>query len=157
MLTAAASYKLISDNMTRSLKQAADAPDVKRATAYYLKNIVNVKSIDDFLGNDQVYRYAMKAFGLGDMAYAKAFMRKVLEEGVDSSTSFANTLSDKRYRDFAAAFDFKQYGSTTTAFDRTQQGTVDKYDQQLLEEQAGSKDDGVRLALYFARKAPDRG
>ncbi len=154
MLTAAASYKVISDNLTRSLKQVADAPAVKRATDYYLKNIGNVKSIDDFLGNDRLYRYAMKAFGLDDMAYAKAFMRKVLEEGVDASDSFANTLSDKRYQDFATAFNFKRYGTTTTAFDRTQQGTVDQYDRQLLEEQAGANDDGVRLALYFARKAP---
>ena len=89
------------------------------------------------------------------MAYAKAFMRKVLEEGVDDPDSFANKLTDKRYRNLPSRFNFKRYGETTTAFDRTQQGTVDKYDRQTLEEQAGAKDDGVRLALYFARKAPD--
>jgi hypothetical protein len=154
VVTATASYKFITDNLPRALKQASSKPEVVRDTAYYLANIPKVKSIDDFLGNDKLYRYAMKAYGLDDMAYAKAFMRKVLEEGVDVAGSFANKLSDKRYRDFATAFNFKAYGSATVAFDRTQQGTVALYDRQLLEEKAGSEDEGVRLALYFARKAP---
>jgi hypothetical protein len=152
--TAATSFKLITDNLPRALKQVADKPDVARQTAYYLANITKVKSVDDFLGNDRLYRYAMKAFGLEDMTYAKAFMRKVLEEGVDDPKSFANSLTDKRYRDFATAFNFKAYGPTTTVFDRTQKGTVDQYTRQLLEEKAGTEDEGVRLALYFQRKAP---
>ena len=153
--TAAASYKFISENMPRALKQVTDRPDVARDTDYYLANIGKVTSIDDFIGNDRLYNFAMKAFGLSDMSYAKAFMRKVLEEGIDSPDSFANKLSDKRYLEFATAFNFKAHGSATTAFDRTQQGTVDKYDRQLLEEKVGADDEGVRLALYFARKAPE--
>ncbi len=38
---------------------------------------------------------------------------------------------------------------------RAQKGVVDKYLQVQLEEQAGSSNEGVRLALYFRRKAPD--
>jgi len=50
----------------------------------------------------------MKAFGLEDMTFAKAFMRKVLTEGVATAT-FANRLSDKRYADFAG-FNFAALG-----------------------------------------------
>lgn len=154
MLTATANYRIISENLPRSIDRVADKPDVSRQTEYYLKNIGKAKSVDDFLGNDRLYRYAMKAFGLDDMSYAKAFMRKVLEEGVDKSDSFANSLADHRYREFAEAFNFARYGATTTAFDRTQQGTVDKFYRQTLEEDVGAEDEGVRLALYFERKAP---
>ena len=154
MVTAASSYKLIADNLPRSLKQVAERPDVVRQTEYYLANVTKIKSVDDFLANDRVYQYAMKAFGLQDMTYAKAFMRKVLDEGIDSESSFANSLSDKRYRDFAEAFNFKRHGALTTVFTQTQTGTVDKFDRQLLEETAGASDEGVRLALYFQRKAP---
>jgi hypothetical protein len=94
----------------------------------------------------------MKAHGLGDMTYAKAFMEKVLEEGVDA-ISFANSLSDKRYAEFAKTFNFKAFGEATTSFTKTQQGVVDKYLRQTLEEQAGDENQGVRLALYFQRKA----
>jgi hypothetical protein len=154
VLTAAANFRIINENLDRTLKTAAARPDVARETAYYLANITKVKSVDDFMANDRLYRYAMKANGLDDMIYAKAFMRKVLKEGIDKSDSFANTLTDKRYRDFVETFNFARNGAATTAFDRTQQGTVDQYNRQIVEEQAGATDEGVRLALYFERKAP---
>ncbi len=155
MLTATANFRLITENLPRSLQTTAARPDVERQTEYYLANISEVKSAEEFIANDRLFRYAMKAHGLEEMTYAKAFMRKVLDEGIDNPDSFANTLVDKRYRDFAESFNFKRYGETATAFDRTQKGTVDKFYRQTLEEQAGSQDEGVRLALYFARKAPE--
>lgn len=155
MLTATASFKIISQSLDRSLKTTADKPDVKRQSDYYLAHIRDAKSIDDFLSNNRLFSYAMKAYGLQDMTFAKAFMRKVLEGGVDDPKSFANSLTDKRYREFATAFNFKRYGATATAFERAQQGTVDLYVRQTLEEQVGADDEGVRLALYFQRKAPE--
>lgn len=153
MQTTLATYGTIASNMTRSLSTTAAKPQVAREAAYYLANIGNVKSIDDFLANKRLFSFAMKAFGLQDMTYAKAFMRKVLTEGTDKTDSFANTLSDKRYQQFAEAFNFVRYGATTTIFDRTRQGTVDAYVRQTLEEDAGAQNEGVRLALYFNRKA----
>lgn len=65
-----------------------------------------MKTVDEFLKNDRLYQYAMKAYGLEDMIYAEAFMKKVLESNPTDANSFANKLTDKRYRDFAAAFSF---------------------------------------------------
>lgn len=153
MLTTFASLGNITANMTRTLDATAAKPQVARESAYYLAHIRDVKSIDDFMNDDKIFSFAMKAWGLEDMTYAKAFMRKVLTEGTDSQDSFANSLSDPRYRDFANAFDFKTFGSATTAFDKAQQGTVDQYVRQTMEEDAGAQNEGVRLALYFQRKA----
>jgi hypothetical protein len=153
VLTTTALYRALATDIPKSLDRAAAAPQVKRDSAYYLANITKVKSIDDFLANDRLFSFAMKAFGLSDMTYAKAFMRKALEGGIDADDSFANQLSDKRYRDFVAAFNFKRYGEVTTTFTRTQQGTVDNYVRQTMEENAGAQNEGVRLALYFQRKA----
>lgn len=153
MLTTLANYRLVSTNIDRTLESTAEKPLVARDTEYYLANIENVKSIDDFFADDRLYRYAMKAWGLEDMTYAKAFMRKVLTEGVDDNKAFANTLSDSRYKEFAKAFNFKLYGDTTTQWSSAKQDTVDGYMRQTLEEDAGSQNEGVRLALYFERKA----
>ena len=153
MLNTYTSYDLITRDMTRSIDQVAKQPSVKRESDYYLANIENIKSIKDFLGNDRIFKYAMKAFGLEDMDYAKAFMKKVLTEGIDTTDAFANKLTDQRYREFAATFNFARYGETTTIFSRTQQGTVDKYLRQTLEQNAGDQNEGVQLALYFRRKA----
>lgn len=153
MLTTSLAFRLISTDIDRSMARTADKPNVERNSAYYLENIGNVRSVDDLFDDERLYTYAMKAFGLSDMTYAKAFMRKVLEEGVDDRSSLANKLSDGRYREFAQAFNFSRYGSATTSFERTQQGTVDRYVRQTLEEDAGQQNEGVRLALYFQRKA----
>jgi len=153
VLTTLANYRLFSSNLDRQLTTTSQKPQVARESEYYLANISKAKSIDDFLADDRLFNYAMKAFGLSDMSYAKAFMRKVLEEGIDSSNTFANKLSDSRYKEFAATFNFARFGTVTTIMTDAQQGTVDRYTRQTMEEDAGSQNEGVRLALYFERKA----
>lgn len=153
MLSTIADYQRISKDMNRSLSIVAKKPDVSRETAYYLANIGKVTSIDDFLKDYRLFSYAMKAHGLGDMVYAKGLMRKVLTEGTLNNDSFANKLSDPRYREFANAFNFALLGSRATQTGAAQTGTVQHYVQQVMEEDAGGQNEGVRLALYFARKA----
>jgi hypothetical protein len=149
------SYRQIAANLDRSLATVARRPEVARESAYYLAHIREVKSADEFIKNGRLFSFAMKAFGLKDMIYGKAFMRKVLNEGIDGKSSFALQLADPRFKEFAEAFNFARYGVTATAFTRAQQGTVDSYVRVELETEAGITDEGVRLALYFQRKAPE--
>lgn len=155
MLSTAASYNLITKNLARTTETTAKRADVAREVDYYLKNIEKVKSIDDFMKDARLYKFAMKAYGLEDMAYAKAFMRKILTEGIESKNSFANKLTDSRYKEFATTFNFASFGDTTTLFSEAKQGTVDKYLRQTIESDAGASNEGVRLALYMQRKAPE--
>ncbi|MAY62212.1 MAG: flagellar biosynthesis protein FlgF [Rhizobiales bacterium] len=155
MTTTYTNYQLISRDIDRSIERISQQPQVQRETEYYLSRIGDIKSIDDFMADDRIYNYAMKAFGLEDMSYAKAFMRKVLTEGIDNDNAFANQLADGKYKAFAEAFNFNRYGETATVFTRAQQGAVDMYLRQTLEEEAGSDDTGVRLALFFERNASD--
>lgn len=153
MVTTNTSYRLISENLSRSLNSTAEKPEVAREVENYLENIGDVKSVDDFINNDRIYRFALTAFGLQDQIFAKAFIRKVLTEGVTDPNSFANRLADGRFRELARTFNFAGLGETTTLLDRTRQGTVDRYIRQTLEQDAGEQNEGVRLALYFERNA----
>ncbi|MBW7972166.1 DUF1217 domain-containing protein [Bradyrhizobium sp. BR 10289] len=153
MLSTIADYTRLTKDMSKSMTQVATEPDVSRETDYFLSHIGNVKTIDDFLGDYRLYSYAMKAYGLSDMTYAKAFMRKVLTEGVSDSNSFANKLSDTRYRQFATAFNFAALGDQATSTTAATTGTATQYVTQTMEEQAGDQNEGLRLALYFTRKA----
>jgi len=155
MLSTIATYKMISGNLTRSLESTSKQPQIAREAEYYLSKIGKVKTIDDFLADRRAFSFAMRAYGLDDMIDAKAFMRKVLTEGVDDPQAFANKLADGRYREFASAFNFKRYGEATTVFERTRQGTVDRFVRLSLESQVGATSEGARLALYFQRKAPE--
>ena len=153
MLSTYTSYQLIAKDIGKSLDRVEAEPMVQRETEYYLENIEKVKSIDQLMKDDRLFRYAMKAHGLKDMTYARAFMVKAMKEGLDDPESFANKLTDKRYAEFVETFNFARHGDTATIFTRARQGTVDKFLRQTLEENAGQQNEGVRLALYFERKA----
>ena len=123
MLSTLASFNLVNNNLQATLKRTAADPVVTRDAQYYKDNIGKVTSVDDFLDNYQLFSYAMKAYGLEDMTYAKAFMKKVMESDLSDSNSFANQLTDSRYKQFAEAFNFNTDGSVkTTTFD-AQSGT----------------------------------
>ena len=143
------SYKLLTSNPDRTSSQVASQPVAAREIAYFKANIGSVKTIDDLLKNQRLYTFAMNAFGLGDMVYAKAFMKKALQEGTDSAHSFAMKLADPRFRNFVNTFNFKLLGTATTSSNQVTQGTVTNYIENQIEQQAGSQSDGLRLALYF--------
>ncbi|PTM40667.1 DUF1217 domain-containing protein [Bosea sp. 124] len=153
MTTTMVAFQAATRNLPKSLERAAAKPQTANETEYYLKHISEIKSIDDFMSNDRLYRYAMKAMGLEEMTYAKGLIRKVLAEGIDGSKTFANKLSDPRYKELATTFNFARYGSATTSFDRTQKPLTERYVRQAFEEEQGSQNENVRLALYFERKA----
>ncbi|MER2537538.1 MAG: DUF1217 domain-containing protein [Rhizobiaceae bacterium] len=121
------SYRLITRDIGRSLERVEREPMVDRETKYYLDNISKVRTIEDFVKDDRLFRYAMKAHGLGDMAYAKAFMVKAMKEGVADPDSFANKLQDKRYAEFVTTYNFEKYGERATTYSRAVNDTPQNF------------------------------
>ena len=66
MITTMTAYQMVTRNLTQSLERTAAKPTVANETAYFEKNIGKVKSLDDFMKDDRLYRYAVEAYGLGD-------------------------------------------------------------------------------------------
>lgn len=87
------SYSYITRNLKQSLTRVEQQQDVAREAAYYKAHIGKVKSVDDFMKDYRLYHYATKAYGLEDMAYAKAFMKKVLESDLSDATALSTSWS----------------------------------------------------------------
>lgn len=107
-------YKIYANNLSTSLQNVAAEPTNANAQKYYLANIGKVTSVSQFVNNYQLLTYATSAYGLSDMGYAPAFMKKVLESNLSDSHSFANSLSDPRYVAFAKAYQFTTSGGVTS-------------------------------------------
>ncbi|MCB4804350.1 DUF1217 domain-containing protein [Methylobacterium brachiatum] len=121
-------YQLISKNISKALDRKSKEYDVKKEVQYFKDNIGKVKTVDEFLRNTRLYTFAMKAFGLDDMIYAKGFMKNVLVGEPDSNGRvLVDRLQDSRYRDFAAAFNFKAYGQKPTSSDPELQAMIDAF------------------------------
>lgn len=106
MVSTFLSYDLVVRDMKASLDRTASDAQTAREASYYKENIGKVTSVEEFIDDYRLYSYAMKAHGLEDMIYAKAFMKKVLESDLTDENSYANKLSDDRYRNFATAYQF---------------------------------------------------
>lgn len=106
MVSTYLSYSLVNKDMKAALNRVGSDNLVQRQTQYFKDNIGKVNSVEEFLDDYQLYSFAMKAYGLEEMTYAKAFMKKVLESDLSDDKSFANQLTDERYKNFAAAFQF---------------------------------------------------
>lgn len=148
-------YKLFAADTERALDRIQSKPQVAREVEYYKENITSIKSIDALIDDDRIFATVMEAYGLEEMTYAKGFVRKLLEGGVDDDDSMANRLTDPRYQELAEDFNFVRNGEATTAFSKVTVGVIDKFYQQNLEVEAGDQNAGVRLAMYFQRKAED--
>jgi hypothetical protein len=144
---------MISNNLAQTKARIEKDPMVKRETDYFTANIKNVKNIDEFLKDDRLYKYAMKAFGLEDMIFGKGLIKKMLQEGVTNPLSMANKMTNPLYKEFAKAFDFKSKGEATTWEPKLATDTVTRYVQMELERKEGEQNQGVQLAMYFKRKA----
>lgn len=132
MVSTYLTFDLVNRDLQKSLKQVANQTMVANDTKYYQENIGNIKTVDEFLDNYRLYSYAMTAYGLEEMIYAKAFMKQVLESDLSDDNSFANRLTDDRYKNFAAAFNFGSSGAVAVAQSDGQMDELfDTYDQTI--------------------------
>ena len=115
MLSTYTSYNLLTKDLLTSLNRISQQTINAREAEYYKENIGKVGSIDEFLDDYRLYNYAMKAYRLEDMAYAKAFMRKVLESDLTDENSFVNLLTDTKYRTFARSLGDGREAPTSTS------------------------------------------
>ena len=152
-MDALTTYRLYAADPVRALDRVKQQPDIAREVEYYRENIGSVTSAEDLVNDSRLFNFVMRAYGLEDLSYAKALIRKVLEEGIDDPEALANQLTDQRYNELASDFNFARFGETAVVFERVQTGVIDRYYSQSLEIQAGGQNDGARLAMYFERKA----
>jgi len=150
-----ATYLQISNNLPKRQKLTAAQPDVKQATAYYEANIGSVKTPADLVNNYRLFSYVLNAYGLGDQVYAKALFQKVLQQGTSSTNDLAYTLNNPKILALAKTFNFAANGASTTSSTAVKTDVVNNYVEQTLETNQGQSDQGVQLALYFQRNAPN--
>ncbi len=103
-------YRTYATDLPKTLARISAQSEVSNAAKYYQANIGKVKTVDEFLKDSRLFTYAMTAYGLSDMAYAKAFMKKVLTSDLSDPKSFVNKLTDTRFAEFAKAFQFSPDG-----------------------------------------------
>ncbi|MBB4003276.1 DUF1217 domain-containing protein [Aurantimonas endophytica] len=139
---------------------AAAVEKAKAETEAYRSALASVVSVKDFVTNKTITDYALKAYGLEAEKLSEKDLVAILTSDLADPKSFVNASGDKRMIEFAAAYAFTPDGridrdgrdvQTAKNFLSTQ----DFFLRQAMEEEAGSDNEAVRLALYFRRMGPE--
>jgi hypothetical protein len=129
-------------------------PMIAREIEYVKENIGKVETLDELLDDYRLTKVTLSAFGLEDQQYARAMIRKVIEEGTGNSKDFANQLVDTRYREMSEFIRYDYERLDRLKDPEWVNQLVDKFVQNEFEKDVGAADESLRLAMYFERKAP---
>ncbi len=100
-------------NRTLDKQQAAHAGSapMKRATDHFRANIARAGTAEALVTDRRLLEVALGAFGLEEDINARAFIRKILEEGTTRRDALSSRLADKRYAKLALAFGYGDLGA----------------------------------------------
>ena len=139
-------------------KEAAKTA-AEKESKYYQDKIATISTRKEFLADRRLVDVALVAKGIDPSKVTDDYIKKIFESDLDDPKSFARTEKDYRFAELAASFNFNKNGDVIrTASDQIQtsgeiMSTMNLYLRQTIESNEGEENAGVRLALYFERKA----
>lgn len=150
-LSGAAGWAMLKRTMAAQTAAMQATPEMTRDTDYFRANIAKVTTADQLVGDRRLLKIALGAFGLEGDIGNKAFVKKVLTDGITSGAALANRLADKRYLQMANAFRFDQTvpATQTAGFAAT---ILAAYKARTFETAVGTQDENLRLALNAQRE-----
>lgn len=140
-------------------QQAAVRAQATKDATDYQEAIAGIDSVSDLLANRPMVDFILLAKGLDPRKVSDDFLKKIFASDLNDKKSFVNAQSDPRFAEIVASFNFDSKGNVARLAMMGPQKrdqfreTQANYLQQSLEQQQGDTDPGVRLALYFQRKA----
>jgi hypothetical protein len=141
------------------LTEATDAADEE--ITYFREQMATITTASEFLADDRLVSFALEAKGLDPDDVTSDELEKMFSSDLDDEDSYVNKLDDNRFGELVGSFNFDQDGNISADPTGTvqQRGdvleTIDSYVRLTLEDDQGDSNTGVRLALYFERKAPE--
>jgi len=138
--------------LNRQVQNFNSSAQIEREATYFRDNIAKSTTAQDLVADRRLLKVALGAFGLEDDLSKKAYILKVLQEGTDSGSAFANRIADKRYRSFASAFGYGNAGGAKVTSSGFSSGIVKDYKERQFEVAVGKADESMRLALSFNRE-----
>ncbi|MDD7971729.1 DUF1217 domain-containing protein [Roseinatronobacter alkalisoli] len=144
-------------NKTRERQEASftAAPAVKNDLAHFRQNFAAISSTEDLVKDRRSFRVILSAYGLEDDINSGAFIRKIIDDGVDDRKALANRLTDRRYKALAQDLGFLTAGSKTVAPGDLKERIAAQFQSRSFERAVGAQNQDMRMALALQRELPD--
>ncbi|MBD1206441.1 MAG: DUF1217 domain-containing protein [Rhodobacteraceae bacterium] len=125
---------------------------LQRDEAYFRDRIGTIDTAEKLVSDRRLLRISLEAFGLQADLNARAFIRKVLEDGTLKTDALSNRLTDPRYKAFSAAFGFGNFSVPNTALSTFADGIMARWKEARFEGAVGTVNNDMRLALNARRE-----
>lgn len=125
-----------------------------RDEQYFRDSIASIESAEQLVANRRLLKVSLTAFGLQDDLANRAYLQKVLESRTSETGSFANRLSDKRYRQMAETFAFGDRTIPRTKLATFPDEILSRFRERSFEVAVGQTDETMRMALALQRDLP---
>lgn len=145
-LSGYAGWTFLSRTLERQQAAFVTSPQVQKTTDYFRENVAGAMTAEALVNDRRLLEVALGAFGLEDDINAKAFVRKVLEDGTISDTALSSRLADKRYAQLAFTFGYGNVGPRVNLTGFADE-IVARYEKRRFEVAVGEQDGTMRQAL----------
>lgn len=145
-------WRVFEKNADRQFETFQKSPEIVRNMDYFLENIESADSAEKLVNDRKLLAVALGAYGLEDEIDKKAFIKKILVEGTEFNDSFANRLSDTRWRQFAKGFGYGNFTGSQVGIESFREQTANNYLERAFEVSVGEVDTDMRLAMNFRRE-----
>ncbi|PQA88865.1 DUF1217 domain-containing protein [Hyphococcus luteus] len=145
-------WRVFQKNADKQFEIFQKSPEIVRNMEYFREHIEEATTAEKLVKDRKLLTVALGAFGLQDELDKKAFIQKILEEGTDFNDSFANRLSDPRWRDFANAFGYGNFTGSRVGIESFREQVANDYLERAFEVSVGEVNTNMRLAMNFRRE-----
>ncbi|MCM0019960.1 MAG: DUF1217 domain-containing protein [Tagaea sp.] len=137
-----------SDRVARFVK---NNKTVENAHANFETAVRGMKSTDELFEakNYRALEYVLTAYGLQSEIGNTGKLKRVLDSDLADENSLANRMDDQRFRDMAAALDFKNGGLSNLKDDGIRGGIRARYEREAYRVDLGAQNPALRQAEYF--------
>lgn len=153
-LTGLAGWTFLGRTLERQQALHADSTPLRRETDHFRANIAKTTSAEALVKDRRLLQVALGAFGLDADIDARAFIRKVLEEGTTREGTLSSRLADKRYARLAETFGYGDLGPRVDEPDFAER-IIARYEARQFEMAVGDQNNDLRLALNLESSLAD--
>lgn len=139
---------------TASAQQAslAKSPEVQRDADYFRARIGKIDTAAQLVSDRRLLRISLEAYGLEADLDARAFIKKVLDDGTLKTGALAMKLADPRYKALAEAFGFGDFPVPNTKLSDFADKLLSRWQERRFESAVGAQNGDLRLALNARRE-----
>ena len=149
-----AGWSFLQASLDQQEENFASSSDITRSREKLSETLTEPFSLDALMGDRQVLRPVLQAFGLESEIDKGAFIRRIIEDGPDDTDGFAQRLNNPDFIALSAAFQADSDG--LIRIDSAQrEEIVANFQREAFETAVGEQEPDLRLALNFDQTVRD--